>query len=253
MGEDTELYLKKGFNVVAIEAHPILATMLTERFSEAISEGRMTVVASAISKVAGEVEFFVNQMNTVWGTADPTWAERNRKMGAPSRRITVPSVEFGTLLERYGVPYYLKIDIEGADMLCVSGLHAAKARPHYLSIESSKTSWQALLEEFEELERLGYQRFKVVNQARVHMQIEPETSAEGCHSGHTLQYGSTGLFGSDLPGPWLTKAQALRRYAMIFFQYRHFGDNTRGLDIVRRLPLLRMLVPAWYDTHAALS
>ena len=30
MGEDTDFYLKKGFNVVAIEANPVLAEKLRE-------------------------------------------------------------------------------------------------------------------------------------------------------------------------------------------------------------------------------
>lgn len=41
---------------------------------------------------------------------------------------------------QFGVPYYLKIDIEGADLICLDSLRSTGARPSYVSIESNKTS-----------------------------------------------------------------------------------------------------------------
>jgi hypothetical protein len=126
-------------------------------------------------------------------------------------------------------------------------------RPKFVSIESSKTSWRALVSEFDALERLGYTRFMLVNQAAVDRQREPEPAREGAFTGHRFQFGSTGLFGADLPGAWVTKQEALSAYRRIFVRYKFFGDNTRGERIARMLPswINRMLLPAWYDTHAA--
>jgi len=33
--------------------------------------------------------------------------------------VDVPAVRFETILGECGVPYYLKIDVEGLDLLCV--------------------------------------------------------------------------------------------------------------------------------------
>lgn len=251
-GEDTDYYLKKGFRVVAVEADPILARELRDRLAPAIVSGQLTVVEAAVADKAGEIEFFHNEQNTVWGTIHQDWAERNEKMGAPSSRIKVRAIRFEDLLREYGVPYYLKVDIEGADMVCVSALASTTDKPKFLSLESTKTSWADLLKEFDVLESLGYKRFQVVNQARIEEQSEPNPPREGSYSGHKLQFGSTGLFGNDLPGPWLTKAQAIRRYARIFLQYKFFGDNTRGQQFMWRFPKYRrMVIPDWYDTHAA--
>lgn len=251
-GEDTDFYLRKGFKVIAIEANPILAQKLREMFDEAILSGKLTVVEAAVADEDGEAEFFLNELS-VWGTIRENWAERNLKMGKPSRKIRVPALSFKRLLEQYGTPYYLKIDIEGADMLCVRALANTQARPRFLSIESSKTSWAELLTEFNTLERLGYRRFKIVNQAKVPDQTEPNPVGEGIFVNHRFPPDSSGLFGNDLPGAWLTRRQALIKYAFIFVQYKLFGDNTLGQRIANRMPfrLRSHLIPDWFDTHAA--
>jgi hypothetical protein len=140
-------------------------------------------------------------------------------------------------------------------MLCIAALRSFKERPQYVSLESTKTSWVGLKGEFDVLEELGYRRFQVVNQSKVAQQSEPVHTREGAYSGQRICFGSTGLFGSDLPGPWLTRSQAIRRYAPIFAQYTVVGDNTVGQRLSRRLPkrVQQMLAPAWYDTHAALQ
>lgn len=251
-GEDSAFYLKKGFRVVAIEANPWLAKALRERFADAMDTGQFTLVEGAVADQDGEVEFFVNGVSA-WGTIREDWARRNLEMGAPSRKIRVPAVSFATVLERYGVPHYLKIDIEGADMVCVRALGKSSSRPAYVSLESSKTSWRELMAEFSTLAGLGYERFKVINQRRIEEQVEPVPAREGRHAGLRVQRDSTGLFGAELPGRWLTRDQALAKYAIIFLRYGLFGDSTLGRRIVRRLGPLSRLIPAWYDTHAALG
>ena len=51
-------------------------------------------------------------------------------------------------------------------MLCVDALKRISCRPKFISLESTKTSWSDLLNEFDTLETLGYTKFKVVRQGR---------------------------------------------------------------------------------------
>jgi hypothetical protein len=82
--------------------------------------------------------------------------KRNEVYGTKSLRITVKSSKFETILQEFGIPHYLKIDIEGADLLCVKALQHFDSKPQFISIESDKTSWSSLLEEFNLLkERTG--------------------------------------------------------------------------------------------------
>lgn len=126
-GQDADFYLKKGFTVVAVEASPALCESLKRRFSDQIANDHFILVEKAIAEKEGEVEFFVNDKVSVWGTIRPEWAKRNENAGASSTVIRVPSVNFATLIEQYGVPYFLKIDIEGADLLCLEGLLPLKS------------------------------------------------------------------------------------------------------------------------------
>jgi hypothetical protein len=195
--------------------------------------------------------------NTIWGTTDEAWAKRNEEMGISSQPISVPGARFEEILQRYGAPYFLKIDIEGADMLCLHALKSLPEKPQFLSIESKKVSWNKLLEEFSVLESLGYKRFKAINQGHVPRHHEPLPPVEGTYADHHFEHGSSSLFGEETPGSWLSRAEVLRKYFLIFMRYKLFGDNTLGFKAISKIsatirPVMR-LTPSWYDTHAKIG
>lgn len=47
-GQDTDFYLKKGFDVVSFEANPSNAEICRKRFAHAIAAKRLTIVEGAI-------------------------------------------------------------------------------------------------------------------------------------------------------------------------------------------------------------
>jgi FkbM family methyltransferase len=252
-GEDTEFYLRKGFRVVGIEAVDTHCSAVANRLADAIREGRLIIVNKAITSNEGLVRFYLNDAMSVWGTTKPEWAARNARLGAPSREVTVESTRLSTLIAQYGAPYYLKIDVEGADLECLASLEGCESLPRYVSIESNKTSWHELEHEFDVFETLGYTRFKVVNQATVTEQVPPKPAREGATIEHVFKGGESGLFGEETPGPWLSRAEALAVYRRIFRSYRLYGDD----GLLRRSRIGRAILNAidlrapWYDTHAA--
>src|ERR1700730_18487174 len=215
-GEDTEFYLEKGFSVVAIEANPGLCQKLATKFARQISSGKLKLVSTAIAEYDGTIDFYINEKLSVWGTTYPAWAERNERLGAPSSIVKVPARRFQDVLAENGIPYYLKIDIEGADLLCLKALCDFSEKPRFISIESEKVVWNRLVHEFSLLESLGYRQFNIVNQKRVHRQVPPRPHREGLHCDHKFAPGSSGLFGKELPGRWLTTKQAINKYRFIF-------------------------------------
>jgi len=249
-GEDSDFYLKLGYRVVGVEANPMLAGDLRDRFGKEIDDDRYAIVDKAIGDSAGTVTFYVNKKLSVWGTADPNWAKRNQGLGADSEEIEVESIRFSDIIEKHGCPHYIKIDIEGADMLCVKALKDAACRPKFISVESNKISWFGLLDEFKTFEELGYTKFKIVDQ-RNHVDGKYRH-----REGHLISYkfskGATGPFGDDLDGVWLTKSQAIRAYVPIFFLYKTVGDNTFLSKVLKHVPVLRRVLDrvSWYDTHA---
>lgn len=257
-GEDTAFYLRKGFDVVAIEANPLLVREARDRFAEHLAQGSLTLVDCAVTETPGAVRFYVDT-NTAWGTIRPEWVARNEKLGSRVKTITVPGVTFESLLGRYGIPYFLKIDIEGADLVCLAALRAFGDRPTYISLESDKRSWAGLRAEFALLRELGYSRFKVVEQGEgVARQRLPYPAKEGRFIQHVFENYSSGAFGDEAPGEWLPEPAAIALYRRVFVRYALCGDQgllrrSRWLNRVwRRIPGLSawILHAPWYDTHA---
>jgi hypothetical protein len=157
----------------------------------------------------------------------------------------------------------MKIDIEGADLVCAKALLQFSERPDYLSFESTKTDFSTLLGEFELLSELGYSRFAVVQQQTIRGRLYEGRSLSGNPIRHVFSQGASGPFGADVAEPYLSRAEAIREYEHIFRMYRWFGDDSalrkyvqgrRQLNRVwwRLQKLFRVAIPGWYDTHAAL-
>jgi FkbM family methyltransferase len=253
-GDDTEFYLKKGFRVVAIEADQKHCDAVSERLGGYIADGRLIIVNKAIASEPGEVTFYDNQKYSVWGTIKPDWAARNDRMGATSISHTITATTMRDLLSEYGVPYYVKIDIEGLDTVALADLGSQRDRPKYVSIESDKASYGALKTEFAMLQALGYDKFKIVPQQNIDRQKLPSPPREGGWVDHHFPKGSSGAFGEEAPGVWLTADQAIERYRKIFIRYMLLGDD----KLIRNRVVTRLLWEigvraGWHDTHAKLS
>src|SRR5207253_9678817 len=134
-----------GFRVVAFEANPLLVEFSKNRFKEAIQSGNLVIIEGAIApKSAGATIEFYSNNTSVWGTIRSDWATRNATMGMPSKMIQVTRVDFAEAVHSYGMPFYLKIDLEGVDRFVLEELKSFSQLPRYLSMESDKISFADL-------------------------------------------------------------------------------------------------------------
>lgn len=85
----------------------------------------------------------------------------------------------------------------------------------------------------EKLVALGYERFKFVNQAEVVNQALPNPSLEGDYVDFKFTHGSSGAFGFEAPGRWLSYDEVL----LLIEAY--YGIKDRDPN-----------VHGWYDLHA---
>jgi FkbM family methyltransferase len=255
-GEDTALYLAMGYRVVAFEANPDLCADARERFADAIAAGRVTLVEGAIAPGEGRVTFYRHAALTVFGTINPSWVERNEPFGG-SVAMTVAVVDLAAQLAATGMPYYMKIDVEGSDLYCLEVLRGVEERPAYVSIESCQSDWRELEREFDVLDELGYSRFCVVQQEGLNRSALSATTIDGKPLTYRLEEDTSGPFGRDL-ARWETRRAAIRRYRAIYGLYRLLGDGgvfrrsrlgSRIISRLERSPKVRPL-PGWYDTHA---
>jgi FkbM family methyltransferase len=162
-GNDTAFYLHQGFRVVAIEADPDLAEQGRRRFREAIATGRLQLLHLGIAETSGTLPFYRNEVKSIWNSFRLDLVSRN---GLPFHVVTVPAVRFGEVLAEHGVPYYLKIDIEGNDHLCLRDLDPENL-PKYVSLEVQdhrERDETGAVESLLLLSSLGYQRFKLIRQ-----------------------------------------------------------------------------------------
>jgi FkbM family methyltransferase len=153
-GNDTAYYLHRGFSVVAIEADPVLAEQASLRFPREIAEGRLKIMNVAISENAGVLPFWICETKSGWNSFDRSIASRD---GCPHHQIEVQCSRLDSILANEGVPYYLKIDIEGHDSLCLDQL-VDHDLPKYISLESGG------VEPLYRLQKLGYTHFKCISQ-----------------------------------------------------------------------------------------
>lgn len=263
-GGDTDYYLQKGFRVIGFEADPVSARHCRERFSKELHDGQLTIVEGAIverqrgAPTSETVKFYRYNASSGWGTVMGDWAHRNDLVfkTPPDEVVEVPVVDLSECLLKYGIPHYMKIDIEGMDTVVLKALMDFDVKPDYVSIESNKLSYDKLLEELDLLRQLGYKGFKAIQQLDVPKQKEPNPSREGRYVGYVF-FDHSGLFGQDLPGNWKSLQQITNAYRFIFIQYKLFGDHgvLKGTLVGKVLRkalsiLIRKPVPGWYDTHA---
>ena len=137
--------------------------------------------------------------------------------------------------------------------MCLEGLVEKPDKPRFVSIESEKKSWHALLHEFEMFEKLGYTRFKIVDQEHIDRQKPPNPAVEGCYVECRFEPGSSGLFGDELPGKWLTRNQAIRRYRLIFLRYRIFGDAGILRVLLKDSRISKSVLPQTTEAHVGKS
>ena len=257
-GEDTAFYLKKGFRVVAVEANESLVEGARERFADEIDAGRLTIYNVAIAEREGTTDFFVNLEKDDWGTTSREFVTRNEALGTRHTKVEVPCMPLQRILRECGVPYYAKIDIEGADLLCLQALLEFEERPRYVSIEASLRSFEAVFGELAHLWVLGYRLFKVVNQARNRSLRCPVPPLEGLYVDQRFDGHMSGPFGEEAPGEWRDAESTLARYRRILDDQRRFGAGGR-CDAAPLRALDRMLrrrtgrePTGWYDIHGKL-
>ena len=238
-GADSRYYLDEGFRVVAVEANPDLVMRARETFAPELASGQLTVVDAAIAQAPGEIELSICADDLGSSTLfDQRIAHRRT-----TRTCRVRAITLADLFDEYGTPYHMKIDIEGADRLCVLALDTGH-RPDYLSFEVD----EHLEELLAHAGRVGYRRFKLIGQCSF-LEIGNEHGLRARASGRIMR-----LLGFDEP-------QRVRR-AGRWFQLMHSSGPAPWCSDGGWYPAGALLAKwrqakacghlmGWYDVHAA--
>jgi FkbM family methyltransferase len=127
VGAFTQLFAGLGLRVVAVEPQPVCAAALRRRFEDSPHE--VEIIAAAIGPHSGSAEMLVASEHTI-SSLSPGWVDIARSTnlfpGASwQERITVTLTTLDVLIERFGIPAFCKIDVEGYEADALRGLNSS--------------------------------------------------------------------------------------------------------------------------------
>ena len=238
-GSDTKYYLSEGYKVIAVEANPNLIERARESFKVELSSSQLVLINAAICNDFGE-EVTLTISGDDLGSSSIIGEKISHKN--PLGSYKVRGMTITELIEKYGVPYFMKIDIEGADRYCILPLNEDN-RPKYISFEAGDDVEELV----HHLKKIGYTRFKAINQCNF-KELNNQKALIFRVKGkiiHLLGYSQPGyvkrngrfflLYHSSGPAPWVSDGK--------------WQDSNEFLA-KWKLVVSKNELDSWYDVHA---
>jgi FkbM family methyltransferase len=160
-GFKTEIFLRLGAKVIAVDADEVNQAALKEKFLKyRMAKKQVLIVGNAVSDKKGFVTFWVDEPGSAKNTLSEKWVDTLRrddkhfgKLLSFPRSVRVDAITLEDLVQTYGQPFFIKIDVEGHEFNVLSGLR----RPvPYLSFEVNLPEFRSEgLKCIERLDRLA--------------------------------------------------------------------------------------------------
>lgn len=128
-GHKVKVFRKMGFKVVAVDPEPKCVETLNYRFAQ---DQQVTIVPKGVADKQGSLELNVYHGRSGLNTFSNKWTQQGNAMA--ESKISVPVTTLNDLMQEYGVPYFIKIDVEGYEWNVIQGM---KQAPDFLSFEAN--------------------------------------------------------------------------------------------------------------------
>jgi FkbM family methyltransferase len=169
VGEFTQTCFNKykNCNVIAVEANPTLVGTASPHF---FTNYNFTLHNNLVSDKEGdEIDFYISPVATGVSTASTEFMQNSRftkgSKNLPENSITwnepikIQSITIDSMIERYGMPDLIKIDVEGYEYNVLSGL---TQKANDICFEWHEEESESLYKILQHLQNIGYTQFGVI-------------------------------------------------------------------------------------------
>lgn len=122
LGNRIEPVLKIGGRVIAIEPQDVCYKFLTKKFGK-----KITLIKKGLADKAGSREFFVSSVHLT-SSFSQEWIDLVKQSGRFkkrewSKKVVMEMTTLDALIKEFGVPAFIKIDVEGFELEVLKGLN----------------------------------------------------------------------------------------------------------------------------------
>jgi len=135
-GDKADRFLRLGSKVVCLEPDLSCYEFLHKRFLLEVKQKKLIIVNRAVSDTIGQTSFYLQEEGSPFNTLNPKWAEViqnqrtqqvliNSKSGDSEniQKRSISTITLDNLIQTYGTPDFIKIDIEGHEIKALNGLN----------------------------------------------------------------------------------------------------------------------------------
>ena len=174
-GDRTEMFVRMGARVIAVEPIQSLAARLKRIYSYSL----VKVEAVGVGSAPGELPLRVCSISEM-STFSDQFVEKQREAFAElswDHVQTVPIVTLDSLIDKYGLPSFIKVDVEGFETEVLAGLHQPVRT---LSFEVRPHDWLKTAQEcLQHLAKLGTYEFNVSLEESRSFELSAWTDTKG--------------------------------------------------------------------------
>lgn len=163
VGNTVDIFIKYAKKVVAFEPNPELWNQLRYKFNKK----NVTVDPRAISNRCGIQNFYISDFHTL-STFSEDWIQNSRFSYTSSwnLQLEVETTTLEKIIDEYGIPDYIKIDIEGYEFEVLISFNRLLEKT-IIAFEWSEEELYKLDLILKHLYNLGYQNFYLASDDNV--------------------------------------------------------------------------------------
>ncbi len=149
-GDYTKVFLELGANVISIDPNPVNSEILLKRFKHNSS---VNVLNVGVSNMEGKFPFYVAERKDNSSFSKLFVQENNIKV---MKTIPIKTLTLKELIKKYGVPDFIKIDVEGYEYEVLQGISSEDFKALSFENFADKESFFRIMNIFRDMKDLEF-------------------------------------------------------------------------------------------------